>query len=75
MAVCSSVLLFADNTIEYKIDWLYQWITIAQNADAFDFRQFFVAMSSFERYVCMYIGCVCVYMHVYMHVCVPMQYH
>jgi hypothetical protein len=31
MAVCSSVLLFADNTIEYKIDWLYQWITIGKS--------------------------------------------
>ena len=49
MALCSSTLLLADNPIEYKIEWLYQWITMSQNCASFDFKMFFVAMRSFER--------------------------
>ncbi len=49
MAMCSSSLLLTPNTIEFKIDWLYLWITMTPNADVFDFKQFIVAMRSFER--------------------------
>jgi hypothetical protein len=39
MALCSSTLLLASNAIEFKIDWLYLWITMCQNAESFDFKQ------------------------------------
>jgi hypothetical protein len=39
MAMCSSTLLLANNTIEFKVDWLYLWVTMSQDAGAFDFKQ------------------------------------
>lgn len=49
MAIVSSVLFLAPRTIEYKIDKLYEWITLKEEAASFDFDEFFVALSSFER--------------------------
>jgi len=49
MALCSSTLLLADYPIEFKIEWLHQWITMSQASASFDFKMFFVAMRSFER--------------------------
>lgn len=49
MAIVSSVLFLAAMPIEYKIDKLYEWITLKEDASSFDFDEFFVALSSFER--------------------------
>lgn len=49
MAIVSSILFLAAMPIEYKIDKLYEWITLKEDASSFDFDEFFVALSSFER--------------------------
>jgi microtubule-associated protein-like 6 len=49
MSILTSVLLLAPNTISYKIDKLYEWITLVDGEDGFNFSQFFVALSSFEK--------------------------
>lgn len=38
MALCSSSLLLTDFSIEFKIESLYKWITMSQNAPNFDFK-------------------------------------
>jgi hypothetical protein len=39
MALCSSAMLFSADPIEFKIDWLYQWITMQQDAESFCFKE------------------------------------
>lgn len=50
MAVCSSLLLLSNNyTLEIKIDQLFAWIALHPEKTEFNFEDFLIAMSSFER--------------------------
>lgn len=49
MAILSSVLFLAPRTIEDKIDQIFEWVTLNDSSDSFDFNEFYVALSSFER--------------------------
>ena len=49
MAIVSSIMFLAPKPIEMKIDRIYEWITLKEDAASFDFDEFFVALSSFER--------------------------
>ena len=52
MSICSSVLLLSNVPIEVKVDKLFEWITMGEGEDSFSFDDFFVAINSFERGIC-----------------------
>lgn len=49
LALCSSVLLLSPITIESKIDMMFLWIVLDEHRDRFNFDEFFVALTSFEK--------------------------
>jgi microtubule-associated protein-like 6 len=49
MAVCSSILLLSQTSLEMKIDQLFCWITLDPESHGFSYEDFLVAMRSFER--------------------------
>lgn len=55
MAVCSSVLLLGEDTIESKADQLYSWIVL-RHVEEFNYEEFVVAMASFDRGVSHALG-------------------
>ena len=49
MSLCSSVLLLSNVPIEMKVDKLFEWITMGEGEDSFEFDEFYVALNSFEK--------------------------
>lgn len=49
MAVCSSVLFLNPHPIEMKVDQIFNWIVLNPELDDFQFEDFLIAISSFER--------------------------
>lgn len=56
MSLCSSVLLLSQQSIEWKADTLFSWISIGPESAEFSFEDFFVALKSFERGVSHALG-------------------
>ena len=52
MSLCSSVLLLSNVPIEMKVDKLFEWITMGEGEDSFEFDEFYVALNSFEKGIC-----------------------
>jgi hypothetical protein len=48
MSLCSSVLLLSNAPLERKVDQLFDWITIGDGNDFYNFQDFFVTLNSVE---------------------------
>ena len=49
MSLCSSVLLLNNAPIERKVDQLFDWITIGDENDFYNFQDLFVTLNSVEK--------------------------
>jgi hypothetical protein len=49
MSLCSSVLLLSNAPLERKVDQLFDWITIGDENDFYDFQDLFVTLNSVEK--------------------------
>lgn len=49
MSLCSSVLLLSNAPLERKVDQLFDWITIGDENDYYNFQDLFVTINSVEK--------------------------
>jgi hypothetical protein len=49
MSLCSSVLLLSNAPLERKVDQLFDWITIGDENDFYNFQDLFVTLNSVEK--------------------------
>lgn len=61
MSLCSSVLLLSNAPIERKVDQLFDWITIGDENDFYNFQDLFVTLNSVEKGELLFLSQIIMY--------------